>query len=101
MTVQWGHHLPTGGLSRNCIQLKLLKTGSADGRKVKIHYTGYSQHYDEWIRKSQIGCMPVLLPHEGRLHDVELQLNNLSILASCIKQKFIIIIIIDLIIKTL
>jgi len=54
-------------------------------QQVKIHYTGYSGHYDEWICKSQIGYKPVPLPRCLE----SLQSHNLSILACCIKQKLI------------
>ena len=54
-------------------------------QQVKIHYTGYSGRYDEWICKSQIGYKPVPLPRCLE----SLQSHNLSILACCIKQKLI------------
>ena len=41
---------------------------TADCRQVKIHYTGYSKHYNEWICKCQIGSMPVSLPREVHYH---------------------------------
>ena len=53
--------------------------------QVKIHYTGYSNKYDEWIRKSQIQYKPVLEPEES----VDLQSHNFATLACCIKQKLI------------
>ena len=45
---------------------------TADCRQVKIHYTGYSKRYNEWIHKSQVGSMPVSLTHEIHYHDVGL-----------------------------
>ena len=53
--------------------------------QVKIHYTGYSNKYDEWIRKSQIQYKPVPEPEES----VDLQSHNFATLACCIKQKLI------------
>ena len=60
---------------------------SVDSRQVKIHYTGYSKRYDEWIRKSQIEYTPVPLRREACRHDV--RSHNLSTLACCIKQKLV------------
>ena len=40
----------------------------ADCQLVKIHYTGYSKRYNEWICKCQIGSMPVSLPCEVHYH---------------------------------
>ena len=55
-------------------------------QQVKVHYTGYSKHYDEWIRRSQIGYKPVLLPSRP-IESLELQ--NMSMLACSIKRKLV------------
>ena len=55
-------------------------------QQVKVHYTGFSDCYDEWIRRSQIGYKPVSLP-VCRVESLELQ--NLSMLACSIKQKLV------------
>lgn len=55
--------------------------------QVKIHYVGYSNKYDEWIRKSQIQYKPVVLPLSSK--ELNLQSHNFTTLACCIKQKLI------------
>ena len=53
------------------------------GLKTKIHYEGYSQRHDEWIRKSQI----VYKPTAASIPTKQLSLH--SVLACTIKQKLV------------
>ena len=55
---------------------------TGDCRQVKIYYTGYSKRYNEWIRKSQVGSMPVSLTREIHYHDVGLGAGLLFIVKS-------------------
>ena len=55
--------------------------------QVKIHYVGYSDKYDEWIRKSQIQYKPVVSPLSSQ--ELNLQSHNFASLACCIKQKLV------------
>ena len=52
--------------------------------QVKIHYNGFSDKHDEWIRKSQIHYIPVLVSPSS---SEDLQSHNFATLACCIKQK--------------
>lgn len=54
-------------------------------RRVKVHYTGYSSQYDEWIRRSQIMYKPVRRPSTPN----DEQSIALLSLSSQIKQKLI------------
>ena len=53
--------------------------------KVKIHYTGFSTKYDEWIRRSQIKYLPKTVARR----EPDLPEYHFSVLACSIKQKLV------------
>ena len=57
--------------------------------QVKIHYVGYSDKYDEWIRKSQIQYKPVVSNSPLSSQELNLQSHNFATLACGIKQKLV------------
>ena len=64
-------------------QIYAVEIVEEDQYKVKIHYSGYSSSYDEWIRRSEI----IYRPSKGSSPDENLSL--ISALACTIKQKLV------------
>ena len=70
-------------IKRNKNQLYEIEIVAEEGLKVKVHYCGYSEEYDEWKLKSEIQYI------KPQFNEVEQDFSPLTELARAIKRKLL------------